>query len=111
MVDSVQLFITCIVDTFYPEIGKAVIKVLERAGVKVTIPKNQTCCGQPAFNAGMSSQARDMAIQTIKAFEADPNPVVVPSGSCAAMVRHSYPELFAGDEVWLPRQSPGSPHL
>jgi L-lactate dehydrogenase complex protein LldE len=103
MTDSVQLFITCILDTFYPEIGKAVIKVLERAGVKVTVPKNQTCCGQPAFNAGMRSQARDMAIQTIRAFEADPNPVVIPSGSCAGMVRHSYPELFAGDEVWLPR--------
>lgn len=103
MADTVQLFITCILDTFYPEIGQAVIKVLERAGVKVTIPKNQTCCGQPAFNAGMRSQAREMAIQTIRAFEADPNPVVVPSGSCAAMLRYGYPELFAEDQAWLPR--------
>jgi L-lactate dehydrogenase complex protein LldE len=103
MVDTVQLFITCILDTFYPEIGQAVIKVLKGAGVKVTVPKNQTCCGQPAFNAGMRSQARELAIQTIRAFEADPSPVVVPSGSCASMVRHNYPEIFEGDEVWLPR--------
>jgi L-lactate dehydrogenase complex protein LldE len=103
MVDSVQLFITCILDTFYPEIGQAVIKVLGGAGVKVTVPKNQTCCGQPAFNAGMRSQAREMAIQTIRAFETDPSPVVVPSGSCASMVRHNYPEIFEGDEIWLPR--------
>ena len=103
MVDSVQLFITCILDTFYPEIGQAVLKVLGRAGVKVIVPKNQTCCGQPAFNAGMRSQAREMAIQTIRAFETDPSPVVVPSGSCASMVRHGYPEIFDGDEIWEPR--------
>jgi L-lactate dehydrogenase complex protein LldE len=103
MADTVQLFITCILDTFYPAIGQAVIKVLERAGVKVTIPKNQTCCGQPAFNAGMRSQAREMAIQTIRTFETDPNPVVIPSGSCAAMLRHGYLELFAEDQAWLPR--------
>ncbi len=103
MTDTVQLFITCILDTFYPEIGQAVIKVIERAGVKVSIPKNQTCCGQPAFNAGMRSQAREMAIQTIRAFEADPSPVVIPSGSCAAMLRHGYLELFAEDQAWLPR--------
>jgi L-lactate dehydrogenase complex protein LldE len=103
MADTVQLFITCILDTFYPEIGQAVIKVLERAGVQVTIPKNQTCCGQPAFNAGMRPQAREMAIQTIRTFEADPNPVVVPSGSCAAMLRHGYLELFSEDQAWLPR--------
>ena len=103
MSDTVQLFITCIVDTFYPGIGKAVLSVLERAGVQVAIPKNQTCCGQPAFNAGMRSQAREMAIQTIRVFEAAPGPVVVPSGSCAAMIRHSYPELFSEDKAWLPR--------
>jgi L-lactate dehydrogenase complex protein LldE len=103
MADTVQLFITCILDTFYPEIGQAVINVLERAGVKVAIPKNQTCCGQPAFNAGMRSQAREMAIQTIRTFEADPNPVVIPSGSCAAMLRYGYLELFAEDQAWLPR--------
>jgi L-lactate dehydrogenase complex protein LldE len=103
MPETVQLFMTCIIDTFYPDIGKAVLRVLERAGIQVAIPKNQTCCGQPAFNAGMRSQAREMAIQTIRVFEAAPGSVVVPSGSCAAMIRHSYLELFAEDETWLPR--------
>lgn len=103
MPDLVQLFVTCILDTFYPEIGKAVLSVLEQAGVQVAIPKNQTCCGQPAFNAGMRGQARQMAIQTIQIFEAAPGPVVVPSGSCAAMIRYGYLELFAAEKAWLPR--------
>ena len=103
MVNTVQLFATCILDTLYPQTGKAVVKVLERAGVSVGFPSGQTCCGQPAFNAGMRLQAREMAIHTIQIFEPAPGPVVVPSGSCAAMIRYSYPELFAGDAVWLPR--------
>lgn len=101
--DSVQLFVTCIIDTLYPEVGESVVHVLERAGVRVTFPAGQTCCGQPAFNAGMRAQARAVAIHTIQVFEADPSPVVVPSGSCCAMIRHSYLELFAEDPVWLPR--------
>ncbi len=103
MTETIQLFATCIVDTLYPEIGQAVVRVLERAGARVNFPPGQTCCGQPAFNAGLRSQARKMAIQTMRAFEAAPGPVVVPSGSCAAMIRHSYPELFDGDREWLPR--------
>ncbi len=101
--ETVQLFVTCIIDTLYPETGEAVVRVLEKAGVSVSFPPGQTCCGQPAFNAGMRSQARQMAIQTLRAFEDYPGPVVVPSGSCAAMIRHSYPELFAGDPEWLPK--------
>jgi L-lactate dehydrogenase complex protein LldE len=100
---TVQLFITCILDTLYPETGEAVVRVLEKAGVNVSFPPHQTCCGQPAFNAGLRQQARKMAIQTIHAFEGYPGPVVVPSGSCAAMVRHSYGELFAEDPNWLAR--------
>jgi L-lactate dehydrogenase complex protein LldE len=103
MPETVQLFVTCIVDTLYPEVGQAVVRVLERAGVRVDFPPGQTCCGQPAFNAGLRSQARRMAQQTIRAFEDAQGPVVVPSGSCAAMIRHSYHELFAGDREWLPR--------
>ncbi len=103
MVDTVQLFVTCIVDTLYPEIGEAVVRVLNKAGVRVSFPPGQTCCGQPAFNAGLRSEARKMAIQTIRAFEAYPGPVIIPSGSCTAMIRHSYAELFAGDPAWLPR--------
>jgi L-lactate dehydrogenase complex protein LldE len=99
---TVQLFVTCILDTLYPETGEAVVRVLKRAGARVSFPPGQTCCGQPAFNAGLRAQARKMAIQTIRAFEPYPGPVVVPSGSCAAMIRHSYAELFAEDPEWLP---------
>ncbi|MFZ2098907.1 MAG: (Fe-S)-binding protein [Anaerolineales bacterium] len=100
---TVQLFVTCIIDTLYPETGEAVLHVLQKAGVNVSFPPGQTCCGQPAFNAGLRKQARKMAIQTIRAFDGYPGPVVVPSGSCASMIRHSYAELFNGDTKWLPR--------
>jgi L-lactate dehydrogenase complex protein LldE len=103
MTETIQLFLTCILDTIYPNTGEAVVRVLERAGVNVAFPPGQTCCGQPAFNAGVRSQARQMAIHTIKVFEAAPGPIVVPSGSCAAMIRHSYPELFAQEPQWLER--------
>ena len=103
MPTTVQLFVTCILDTLYPETGEAVVRVLKRAGARVSFPPGQTCCGQPAFNAGLRKQARKMAIQTINAFEPFPGPVVVPSGSCAAMIRHSYAELFADDPKWLER--------
>ncbi len=103
MADTVQLFITCIIDTLYPETGQAVVRLLEKAGVSVSFPPGQTCCGQPAFNAGLRQPARDMAVQTIRAFEGYPGAVVIPSGSCAAMIRHSYPELFADDREWLPK--------
>ena len=103
MADTVQLMVTCIIDTLYPETGEAVVRVLQKAGVEVSFPPRQTCCGQPAFNAGLRKEALMMAIQTIRAFEPYPGPVVVPSGSCAAMIRHSYAELFADNPVWLPR--------
>lgn len=103
MPENVQLFVTCIIDTLYPEIGEAVVRVLERAGVRVDFPGGQTCCGQPAFNAGMRHQARSIAEHTIRLFENAPGAIVIPSGSCTAMIRHSYLELFAGDSHWLPR--------
>ena len=103
MSETVQLFITCIIDTLYPEMGEAVLNVLQKAGVTVSFPPGQTCCGQPAFNAGLRQDARKMAIQTILAFESYPGPVVVPSGSCASMIRHSYTELFQDEPEWLPR--------
>lgn len=103
MPEPVQLFITCILDTLYPEVGEAVVHVLERAGLQVEFPREQTCCGQPGFNAGLREQARPVAMHTIQVFERAPGPVVVPSGSCTAMIRHGYPELFAGDPEWLPR--------
>lgn len=100
---TVQLFVTCIVDTLYPEVGEAVVRVLEQAGVMVDFPGGQTCCGQPAFNAGLRQQARRMAIHTLQVLEESPHPVVIPSGSCTAMIRHGYRELFADDHEWLPR--------
>lgn len=100
---TIQLFVTCIVDAFYPETGEAVVRVLEKAGVRVEFPRDQTCCGQPAFNAGMRAQARKMAEHTIRVLEAAPGPVIIPSGSCASMIRHSYLELFEGDQRWMPR--------
>jgi L-lactate dehydrogenase complex protein LldE len=103
MTQTIQLFTTCIIDTLYPEIGEAVVGVLNRAGVQVAVANGQTCCGQPAFNAGMRAQARQMAMRTIQVFEATEGYIVIPSGSCCGMIRHGYPELFADDNEWLPR--------
>ncbi|MBN1148404.1 MAG: (Fe-S)-binding protein [Anaerolineales bacterium] len=100
---NVQLFVTCIMDTLYPEVGEAVVRVLERAGARVECPPGQTCCGQPAFNAGMRDQARPLARHAIQVFEKTSGPIVVPSGSCTAMIRHGYLELFADDPQWLAR--------
>lgn len=103
MFQSVQLFITCIIDTIYPEIGKSVVSVLQRTGAEVEFPTEQTCCGQPAFNAGMRSEARKMAQHTLQVLEKSDAPIVVPSGSCAAMIKHGYPELFQHRPEWLVR--------
>lgn len=100
---TVQLFVTCLVDTFYPQVGEALVKVLNRLGVEVDFPHQQTCCGQPNFNAGLRAEARTLAMHTIRAFEAAPGDVVIPSGSCTHMIRHNYRELFADDPVWLAR--------
>jgi len=98
-----QLFVTCIIDTLYPEIGESVVQLLEESGVVVEFPTDQTCCGQPAFNAGMRSEARQMAKHTIQVFENFPGDIVIPSGSCTGMVKHGYLELFADDPAWLLR--------
>lgn len=105
MPEKVQLFVTCIIDTLYPEIGFYVIDALERAGVEVEFPPGQTCCGQPAFNAGLRHLSRPVAEHFIKTFENTDGPIVAPSGSCTAMVKHSYRELFSGDEAWFSRAS------
>ncbi len=110
---AVQLFVTCLVDTFFPEVGEAVLAVLQRAGVTVDFPRDQTCCGQPTFNAGLRTEARRIAGHMIRVFERPPMSsrsipevlpdVVIPSGSCAHMIRHNYAELFADDPAWLAR--------
>jgi L-lactate dehydrogenase complex protein LldE len=103
MTKAIQLFVTCLIDTLQPQIGESVVRVLEHVGVKVGFPEGQTCCGQPAFNAGLRDDARLMAKHTLQVFEEHPGTVVIPSGSCTAMIRHGYPELFASDPEWLPR--------
>jgi len=103
MTQTVQLFVTCLIDTLQPQIGEAVVRVLERAGVDVAFPTDQTCCGQPAFNAGMWNEARQMAMHTIEIFEKAPGPIIIPSGSCTAMIRHGYAELFTDEPKLLAR--------
>lgn len=103
MNEPVQLFVTCIVDTLYPQTGEAVVRVLRRAGVEIDFPPGQTCCGQPAFNAGLREQARAMAEHTIRILEQSPGDIVLPSGSCTGMIRHGYLELFSEDPEWLSR--------
>lgn len=100
---TVQLFITCLADTFYPETGRAIVDILQRLGLRVEFPTAQTCCGQPAFNAGMWKEARKMACHMIQVLEKTKGHVVAPSGSCIHMLRHAYPELFRDDPHWLPR--------
>ena len=97
----VQLFATCLVDRFYPGVGHAAVAVLERHGVEVAVHPDQTCCGQPAFNAGFDGEAAAMARHTIDVLSQSPDPIVVPSGSCADMIVHRYPELLAGDPVYV----------
>jgi L-lactate dehydrogenase complex protein LldE len=103
MAETVQLFVTCLIDSFFPQIGEAMVHVLNWAGVRVDFPPAQTCCGQPAFNAGLRSDARPLAEHTIRLFEKTTGAIIIPSGSCAAMVRYGYIELFKDDPAWLPR--------
>ena len=95
--EKVYFFGTCIIDSIFPEAGLAAIRLLERAGVKVVFPQRQSCCGQPAFNSGFPDEAREVARRQLRAFDRD-YPIVVPSGSCAGMMKHHYPELFSGDQ-------------
>lgn len=98
----VSLFVTCMIDALYPPIGIGAVRILDRLGVPVRFPLGQTCCGQPAFNSGFRADAAAVARQFLRAFAAA-DVIVTPSGSCAAMVRHYYPELFADDPEWRDR--------
>ena len=100
---TVQLFITCLVDSFYPQTGEAIVSILHRLGLKVEFAPDQTCCGQPSFNAGLRAEARPLVEHTLRVFEATQGDIVIPSGSCAHMLKHGYLELFRDDPVWLPR--------
>jgi L-lactate dehydrogenase complex protein LldE len=89
----VGFFITCLVDVMRPEIGLSAVRLLESAGCTVEVPMRQTCCGQPGYNAGDTDAARQLARRFLEDFEGFDH-VVVPSGSCGAMIRCHYPELF-----------------
>lgn len=97
----VGLFVTCLVDLFRPSVGFAAVKLLEDAGCLVSVPR-QTCCGQPAFNAGDRENAKALALQVMDAFQGC-DYVVAPSGSCGGMIARHYPELFADDPNLAPR--------
>ena len=90
---NVLLMGTCLCDAFYDDVARATVEVLEHLGVTVHFPENQTCCGQPAFNSGDWTASRKVACYTAKVFEGD-LPVIVPSGSCAAMNFHGNPLQF-----------------
>jgi L-lactate dehydrogenase complex protein LldE len=93
--DRIYFFGTCLIDSFYPEAGLAAIRLIEREGVRVIFPHAQSCCGQPAYNSGYPGEARSVARLQIRTFHEE-IPIVVPSGSCAGMMKHHYPTLFAG---------------
>ena len=90
---KVALFIPCFIDQLYPSTAFNMVKVLEKAGCEVTYNPNQTCCGQPAFNAGFWDESRDVAKKFIADFEAETY-IVAPSASCVGFVRNYYPKLF-----------------
>ncbi len=99
---GVGLFVTCLVDAIRPEVGFAALRLLEEAGCRVEVPERQTCCGQPGHNSGATDAATALARQFVDAFEPFEH-VVVPSGSCAGMIRHHYPEMLAGDSGYAKR--------
>ncbi len=90
----VSIFITCLVDQFHPEVGQAMLAVLDRLGISYDFPRGQTCCGQPAFNSGCRDEAARVARQFVTAF-AGREVIVAPSGSCTEMVKKHLPSLFA----------------
>ncbi len=97
---SVTLFIPCLMDSLYPQAAQDLVVLLRKCGFRVEYPPEQTCCGQPAFNQGYFEVARKLARRFLDIFEAA-ECLVCPSGSCTAMVRKHYPELLAGEPVWL----------
>ena len=95
--EKVYFFGTCLIDLFYPQAGLDGIRLLEREGIEVIYPQDQTCCGQPAYTSGYADEARAVAAAQLELFP-EPWPIIVPSGSCGGMMRTYYPQLFAGTE-------------
>ena len=91
---TVTLFIPCFIDLMYPQVGVSMVKIFERLGHKVVVPPAPACCGQPSFNSGYWDESRRIAVKVMESLK-DAEAVVIPSGSCGAMVKVFYPELFA----------------
>jgi L-lactate dehydrogenase complex protein LldE len=89
-----QLFITCLGDQFYSSTLQNMTRVLERLGVELSFPPEQTCCGQPLYNNGFEEKTRPVALNFLRAFAKSDAPIIGPSGSCVSMVKHHYPSLF-----------------
>jgi len=100
---KVNLFITCLMDTLFPDAAQAVVDVLEHVGLTVITPKGQTCCGQPAYNGGFWEEAQEMAKYNIDLFAPIEGDIVIPSGSCAAMITKHYPDLLKDDPHYGPK--------
>ena len=96
----VGLFVTCLVDLMRPSIGFAALRLLKNVGCEVVVPESQTCCGQPGYNSGDRKSAKALALKLLGEFK-DCDYVVVPSGSCAGMIKVHYPTLFADDPTVL----------
>jgi L-lactate dehydrogenase complex protein LldE len=98
---KVSLFVTCLIDLFYTNAGKATVELLEHLGCEIDFPEAQTCCGQPAYNSGYVKEAKEAMKHMIRTFE-HADYVVTPSGSCATMLKE-YPRVFQGDREWEPK--------
>ncbi len=92
---TVQLFHTCLINEFYPEVGMAVVHILERLGIRVEVPLNQTCCGQPAYNSGFVEETKKVAAKNLEVLSDTEGAIIIPSGSCGDMIVHQYHDLFA----------------
>jgi L-lactate dehydrogenase complex protein LldE len=104
MIDRIGLFVTCLADTLFPEVGRATVAVLERLGIEVMFPPAQTCCGQMHLNTGYTTEATALARRFVEIFEPF-DAIVSPSASCVALVRGHYPELLGGDDRGVPART------
>ena len=104
MTDRVALFVTCLADTLFPDVGRATVTVLERLGIEVVFPLDQTCCGQMHANSGYPGEAQALARRFVEVFDGF-DAVVTPSGSCAAQVREHYGPLLGGDDRGVPART------
>ena len=95
MPETVQLFVTCVIDAIFPQIGRDVVEELERNGAEVAFPADQTCCGQPAYNAGHRRESADVLMHNLEVLDRTEGPIVIPSGSCADFIIHHGPRVAA----------------